>query len=135
MSYTPTVWETGNVVTAQKLNKLENGLQTVAEDADDLKSNITESTFEQSKNICPNPTASTNGGGYLNGASGSFGAVEQGKTYTFSATNITNVGKALSLRLLRNGAWVIQVDVYATENARFSATFTAITFKTYFCIR
>ena len=107
------------------ITSLTGRVTTAETDISNLKSNITESTFEQSKNICPNPTASTNGGGYLNRASGSFGAVEQGKTYTFSATNITNVGKALSLRLIRNGAWVNQVDAYATENARFSATFTA----------
>ena len=42
MSYTPTEWETGNVVTAQKLNKLENGLASVASDADDLKSYLSD---------------------------------------------------------------------------------------------
>lgn len=30
MSYVPTEWETGDIVTAEKLNKLENGLSTVS---------------------------------------------------------------------------------------------------------
>lgn len=29
MAYNPTVWQTGDIVTAEKLNKLENGLANV----------------------------------------------------------------------------------------------------------
>ena len=29
MAYTPTEWKTGDIVTAEKLNKLENGLANV----------------------------------------------------------------------------------------------------------
>ena len=32
MSYEPTVWQTGDTVTAEKLNKLENGVKAVSED-------------------------------------------------------------------------------------------------------
>ena len=31
MSYTPTVWASGDIVTSQKLNKLENGVQAASE--------------------------------------------------------------------------------------------------------
>ncbi len=30
MAYTPTEWQTGDIVTAEKLNKIENGLSTVS---------------------------------------------------------------------------------------------------------
>lgn len=30
MAYTPTVWETGDIITAVKLNKLENGVAAIA---------------------------------------------------------------------------------------------------------
>lgn len=53
MSYTPTVWETGNVVTAQKLNKLENGLASVASDADDLKSKFDDLVMDRYELLSP----------------------------------------------------------------------------------
>ena len=31
MTYTPTVWETGDVITAEKLNKAENGIEAASE--------------------------------------------------------------------------------------------------------
>ena len=36
MSYEPTVWQTGDTVTAEKLNKLENGVKAVSEASEDL---------------------------------------------------------------------------------------------------
>lgn len=84
MSYTPTVWETGNVVTAQKLNKLENGLATVASDADDLKSQfnsvatVEQTTVPGSVNVY-NP-ANTTAGYYLNNS----GVPQAGSGYGYS---------------------------------------------------
>ena len=36
MSYEPTVWQTGDTVTAEKLNKLENGVKALSEASEDL---------------------------------------------------------------------------------------------------
>lgn len=73
MSYTPTVWETGNVVTAQKLNKLENGLASVASDADDLKSQIGDlsdlDTEDKSSLVAAINEAAQSGGGGGGGTS------------------------------------------------------------------
>lgn len=40
MSYTPTVWKSGDIVTSLKLNKLENGLATAAAGVDEVASAI-----------------------------------------------------------------------------------------------
>ena len=49
MAYTPTVWKTGDIVSSEKLNKLENGVadlgEHIAEETDDwLEENITQET-------------------------------------------------------------------------------------------
>lgn len=40
MSYEPTVWQTGDTVTAEKLNKLENGVEAVSEASEDLAGKV-----------------------------------------------------------------------------------------------
>ena len=60
MSYTPTEWATGDVVTAQKLNKLENGLASVASDADDHSAGVAKviaSVFENYADVAFSATS------------------------------------------------------------------------------
>lgn len=41
MAYTPTDWECGDVVTAEKLNKIEEALETIALTLDSLEARVT----------------------------------------------------------------------------------------------
>lgn len=61
MAYTPTVWETGDVITAQKLNKMENGIAgingvlsiTVSDSGDD---SILSATWQEINDAIENHT-------------------------------------------------------------------------------
>ena len=44
MSYIPTEWLNGDVITAEKLNKIENGIAGAQEDADTITQNVTQNT-------------------------------------------------------------------------------------------
>ncbi|MCD8197801.1 MAG: hypothetical protein LUE24_11670 [Lachnospiraceae bacterium] len=42
MSYTPTTWSKGDIITAAKLNNLEEGLASTAETAENNATNVTQ---------------------------------------------------------------------------------------------
>lgn len=44
MSYTPTNWETGDIVTAQKLNKIETGVEDISKNPEFVIINFTETS-------------------------------------------------------------------------------------------
>lgn len=85
-----------------------------------------------SKNLCPNPTATTTSGGALNTSTGRFGKVIKGWTYTISVTNRTASTAYTAIRVTGSGG-VNEVANNLVANGRKSFTFTAsVTGEVYF---
>lgn len=95
--------------------------QSVIDICDEKISSISE---VNTKNLSPTANAVTTGGGYLNGSTGTFGTVESGKTYTFSAYNESDKTYGVTIRI-NNGGWKTQATVNPIANGRFSVAFTA----------
>lgn len=76
------------------------------------------------KNLSLRSEAVTTSTGYLNGSTGTFGTVESGKTYTFSAFNESDKTYGVKIRI-NDGGWEQQAVFNPLANARFSVTFTA----------
>ena len=76
------------------------------------------------KNLSARSEAVTTSTGYLNGSTGTFGTVESGKTYTFSAFNESDKTYGVTIRI-NDGGWKQQAVFNPLANERFSVTFTA----------
>lgn len=123
MSYVKTEWQTGDLITADKINKIEDGIEVISEGYEELKSDTNDF---YNKGIIPYRVTAENGG--IDGATGQN--VNDGNTY-YCRTDFIDTDKLESLGAYGNVAGIASWYYYYDENKKFVNRTVAPTAETY----
>lgn len=129
MAYTPTTWNDGDVITAEKMNKLEQGVQNQQTGAPGAAAGFGTPTATVDANVgTPSVTVTASGSNTekvfnfafknLKGAKGDPGAKgDKGDTYVLPAANKTTLGGVKQMNLIGDLTTETTADLKNKVNA------------------